>query len=353
MILPASFVSWGWQHNALMQQPSKTNPAPVKPCEPVMSGVIRREAFEDLAGCVKDFFDVHTVQLESGNFQGQIDFIAAKGIILYRENYPLRTHLEGELLGNRFGFSIPLLTADAKFLGESVDDSRISSSISGESFDHMMEGGYEQMILLMDHAKLLQMAEQISLPQASLEALLHGRRRKTLQANPHDIQSIRHTLVPMLDAVRHGNLNMSTDHFERVIFDSILHVIDGGEHHLDRGPAAVTVHRALELARSITGPICISDLCMILNINPRTLHKAFIKIMGIAPHQFFQKRRLSQAYQMLLKADSREFRVTDIATQLGFSELGRFSGQYRGLFGESPSETIRRFRKCTVVVPWR
>jgi AraC family ethanolamine operon transcriptional activator len=336
-----------------MPQSSKTAPTSAGPCEPVVSGVIRREAFEDLAGCVKELFDVHTVQLESGHFQGQIDFIAARGIILYRENYPLRTHLEGELLGNRFGFSIPLLTADAKFLGETVDDSRISSSISGEFFDHMMEGGYEQMILLMDHAKLLEMAEQISLPQASLEALLHGRRRKTLQTNPHDIQGIRHTFVQLLDTVRHGNLNMSADHFEKVIFDSILPVIDGGEYDLDRGPAAVTVHRALDLARSFPGPISIADLCIGLNISPRTLHKAFIKIMGMAPYAFFQKRRLSQAYQMLLKADSRESRVTDIAAQLGFSELGRFSGQYRALFGESPSATIRRSQNCTVVVPWK
>jgi AraC family ethanolamine operon transcriptional activator len=353
LILSASSVSYGRQHHALMRQSSETNPAPAKPCELVMSGVIRREAFEDLAGCMKDYFQIDAVQLESGDFQGQVDFIAAEGLLLYRENYPLRTHLEGELVGNRFGFSIPLLTADARFLGETVDDSRISSSISGESFDHMMEGGYEQMILLMDYAKLLQMAEQLSLPEASLKALLPGRRKKTLQSKHHDIQSIREIFIPMLNAARQGNLNISADQFEKVIFDAILPVLDGGEHDLDRGPAAVTVHRALELARSITGPVCVTDLCMVLNVNPRTLHKAFIKIMGIPPYQFFQKRRLCKAYQMLLNTDPREFGVTDIARQLGFSELGRFSGQYRAMFGESPSETIRRFRNCTVVVPWR
>ena len=316
-----------------------------------MSGFVRRESFEDLAGCMKDYFQIDAVQLESGDFQGQVDFIATKGLLLYRENYPLRTHLEGELLGNRFGFSIPLRTAEARFLGETVDDNRISSSITGESFDHMMESGYQQMILLLDYAKLLQMAEQLSLSEASLKALLLGRRKKTLQSNHHDIQSIREIFIPMLNAARQGNLNISADQFEKVIFDSILPVLDGGEHDLDRGPAAITVSRALELARSISGPVCISDLCMVLNVNPRTLHKAFIKIMGMPPYQFFQKRRLSQAYQMLLNTDPREFSVTDIAMRLGFSELGRFSVQYRGLFGESPSETRRRFRKCTVVVP--
>jgi AraC-like DNA-binding protein len=50
--------------------------------------------------------------------------------------------------------------------------------------------------------------------------------------------------------------------------------------------------------------------------------------------------RLAQARRALLSADSRRITVTEIATCFGFVELGRFSVEYRKMFGESPSQTL-------------
>ena len=42
----------------------------------------------------------------------------------------------------------------------------------------------------------------------------------------------------------------------------------------------------------------------------------------------------------LLSARGQPVTVTEIATDFGFAELGRFSVEYRKVFGESPSETL-------------
>jgi len=52
--------------------------------------------------------------------------------------------------------------------------------------------------------------------------------------------------------------------------------------------------------------------------------------------------RLSQVRQALLSSRDQFVTVTEVATGFGFAELGRFSVEYRRVFGESPSATLHR-----------
>ena len=55
------------------------------------------------------------------------------------------------------------------------------------------------------------------------------------------------------------------------------------------------------------------------------------------------RRRLESARRIAaVAADADSQKVTDIATTLGFFELGRFAQRYRQHFGETPSTTLGR-----------
>jgi AraC-like DNA-binding protein len=101
------------------------------------------------------------------------------------------------------------------------------------------------------------------------------------------------------------------------------------------------VEQAERLALAhIDEPLHISTLCRTLEISERTLRKAFHKIHGLPPCRRLRMLRLSEARRALLAADYRRVTVTEIATEFGFLELGRFSVEYRKVFGESPSQTL-------------
>jgi transcriptional regulator GlxA family with amidase domain len=103
------------------------------------------------------------------------------------------------------------------------------------------------------------------------------------------------------------------------------------------------VERAETLAlTSLDEPLHISALCGALAVSERTLRKAFRSIHGLPPCRHLRMLRLSHARRALLSADGNLVTVTEIATGFGFVELGRFSVEYRKVFGESPSQTLQR-----------
>lgn len=87
-------------------------------------------------------------------------------------------------------------------------------------------------------------------------------------------------------------------------------------------------------------PLHISALCRALSVSERTLRNAFHNTCGLAPCRHLRMLRLSHARCALLAADCKRVTVTEIATGFGFLELGRFSVEYRKVFGESPSQTL-------------
>ena len=89
----------------------------------------------------------------------------------------------------------------------------------------------------------------------------------------------------------------------------------------------------------------LADLCAAANVSKTVLYEAFDHIAGIPPLQYFRLRRLHRAHEELDKQVYRPGGVAKIASELGFKELGRFALEYKRLFGESPSVTLKAVQR--------
>lgn len=74
----------------------------------------------------------------------------------------------------------------------------------------------------------------------------------------------------------------------------------------------------------------------------RTFYYNFKKYTGFSPNQYIKNLKLAYVQKLLKMARPDCNEVRSIAYQFGFRHLGQFSSDYKRLFGEVPSDTLRR-----------
>ena len=99
------------------------------------------------------------------------------------------------------------------------------------------------------------------------------------------------------------------------------------------------------LSATIGEPVSIPQLSRVVGVSDRTLRNAFRALRGMSPKRCAVRARLAEARRALSVAGGTRGAVTSIATECGFFELGRFASNYKALFGESPSATLRGHRE--------
>jgi AraC-like DNA-binding protein len=123
----------------------------------------------------------------------------------------------------------------------------------------------------------------------------------------------------------------------RCLTDSVYSTLSSGGRRHD-----LIVSRLEEfLEANADQPLYLTDICAAINVAERTLRTACEEHLGMGPIRYLTLRRMHLVRRALLRADPSRATVTQIATDYGFWELGRFSVAYRALFGEPPSHSLR------------
>lgn len=99
--------------------------------------------------------------------------------------------------------------------------------------------------------------------------------------------------------------------------------------------------------------VYVPELCALIGVSQRTLEVCCHESLGVGPKRYLVLRRLTQAWKALRAADPAATTVTRIAADCGFWHFGRFSAEYKKLYGESPSVTLRGGPERVRPVPLR
>jgi len=88
-------------------------------------------------------------------------------------------------------------------------------------------------------------------------------------------------------------------------------------------------------------PIDIETLTQATGVSARSLFRQFKKERGQTPWEFVKAIRMRKAL-ITLENPGRSTSVTQVALKCGFQNTGHFAREYKSMFGELPSETLRR-----------
>jgi AraC-like DNA-binding protein len=136
-------------------------------------------------------------------------------------------------------------------------------------------------------------------------------------------------------------------HLEGLVLDGLLlghqHNYSDAAAGLPRRAPEGVIKRAVDLIEDRpTEPWTTVGLATELHLSVRALQAGFQRQVGMAPMAYLRLVRLRRAHAVLKATDPSGTTVRAVAVGLGLLHQGRFAADYRAVFGETPSETLRR-----------
>ena len=168
---------------------------------------------------------------------------------------------------------------------------------------------------------------------ATMPVTLRGDRLKLLRgAIEHFLCAGQSTGTPVLD-----QLHLLLEELEHTA-PPLRPQQNTGRSRLSRKHIVPSVIRVIRHQRS-SSPF-VNQVAKELGVTPHSIINMFKEVTGMSPKKYWLTRKLFLFRDALLSGEY--ISVSDAAYSLDMSDLGRMSARYRKLFGEFPSETMKR-----------
>jgi AraC family ethanolamine operon transcriptional activator len=283
--------------------------------------------------------------LERGEFGYRMRYLKTPAITVYQEQFDLGCRILGLSPQGIFVFSVPVrLGTCSTYWKAPLSQSGFPMMLPSE-LDVEFGRGHLHLIVLIDLALL-----NSHLPAELYDTLQHAATTHLLRANSTAVERFGNWLLALLEETNCRPYVLQYPAALRSIEEDLLGRLVDVALALSAPPRATSpsrrrrgFFRALEFLREADrASVTIPELSEVAGVSTRTLEHAFREAFDLSPLGFLRLRRFHAARCELLVADSHRTTVTEIAYKAGFYHLARFAVNYRRLFGEPPSETLKK-----------
>lgn len=145
------------------------------------------------------------------------------------------------------------------------------------------------------------------------------------------------------EAEAFDSLQRVQEHYSQIVASKLLTLMQTNVSRESLGSQAVTFERIAEyIERNLKQDIGIEQLAQQASMSLRSLYGLFERNAGTTPKHYIRQKKLERIRRNLSDPDCSVRNITELALEYGFVHLGRFSESYKALFGELPSDTLKR-----------
>lgn len=280
-------------------------------------------------------------QLGGGRFYGRIDEVTLEGFQLFKEHTNRALRQQCNVWKDSVWLGIPAQTADCRINGLQVDSNQLMCRPGDRDFELMTPDAFDIYGIVVKEEVLLRAAEREgrTLDLAKLE------QSPRLSVEPRRLDQVRCTLERVLN---HSANNLSNPLQQELAANALLALLSEDSLSTETTPSYAHRKQVVDKVKAYIAShpsiaVSMSELCELTHVSRRTLQYSFESILGISPLQFLRTARLNQV-RRTLSDPQLQSPIAVVAANWGFWHPGQFARDYKALFGENPSETVKRVR---------
>jgi len=287
-------------------------------------------------------------QISPGAFYGR--FLQTQNDVLgvYRNRWERAIHYRGAPKGVIM-FAVTLAqTSEAHWMGQRVGVDDMCVQRCGAEAEYFSAPFWDSVVFTIPEAELARQIVDITHDDPGTLLHTHGVVHLTPQLATQVRQAALNYIDTAVRSVATPDAPSPLPQMATSIVELMARVLVSAQpqRHVKSGliRSSHWVHKAEEFCgQNPNQPLRIGQLCRELDVSERTLRDAFYKQTDTSPLEYLKTQRLNQVYHELRDSDPGEVLIKQLAYASGFSHLGHFCQDYKQLFGESPSETIKRY----------
>jgi AraC family ethanolamine operon transcriptional activator len=287
-------------------------------------------------------WDLRMRQMSAGRLDARLEFAQVGGILVNRERWSRRVISIGATPAGYVTFAggyRPETTF--RWRGEDFPPGMVAYAFDSAETDFMVRDNGQHWVMLVPKDLLTDYLGEES------AAVMSGR-EDCLHCDPglgRQLALLADRIITKPAGVHGANTDARiVSAVQSQVLGSVSEALFDSEARTGRSPGRgrhQSYLRAVSHAEGARRPLTVPELAQLAGLSQRVLELTFREEAGVSPRKFLRWTRMNGMQRELQSSNAMTVSVTAVANRWGFTELGRTAVEYKQLFSESPSATLR------------